>query len=207
MNRAATVSTAAIAASRCKQLNTEVLSISRRAQDKLRMRLGQMRRSCCVRCPDGGEEEILAPAGIDASGTWRTPNPLGAGVVALGEAAAADDIPDVLGHSRARYVGKRVLVSAAVARRSTCCSIWPSWRRAIPRPASFWSCAVRIPVNCLAVSRTMLCPPVERSAVALGNSSSRARSSCAAHHRCSDGPWQRAGDWGGTAQVTAPSTK
>jgi hypothetical protein len=68
-----------------------------------------------VRCPDGGEDEIFARAVIDASGTWRTPNPLGAnGVAVLGENAAAAriayGIPDVLGRARTRYAGKRVLV-------------------------------------------------------------------------------------------------
>ena len=68
-----------------------------------------------VRCPDGGEDEILARAVIDASGTWRTPNPLGAsGVPALGEPSASErityGIPDVLGTARSRYAGKRVLV-------------------------------------------------------------------------------------------------
>jgi hypothetical protein len=58
---------------------------------------------------------VPAEAVIDASGTWRTPNPLGAdGLPALGEAAAADrivyGIPDVLGAKRERYSGKRVLV-------------------------------------------------------------------------------------------------
>jgi thioredoxin reductase len=62
-----------------------------------------------------GEEQILARAVIDASGTYGVPNPLGAsGVLARGEAAAADrihyGIADPLGRDRARYAGKRVLV-------------------------------------------------------------------------------------------------
>jgi len=41
--------------------------------------------------PDGAEERIEASAVIDASGTWRMPNPAGAdGLPALGERAAAD---------------------------------------------------------------------------------------------------------------------
>ena len=64
---------------------------------------------------DGAERRYLASAVIDASGTWTTPNPLGAGgIPAAGEAAAAErivyGIPDVLGDDRARYAGKRVLV-------------------------------------------------------------------------------------------------
>ncbi|MCA1714748.1 MAG: NAD(P)-binding domain-containing protein [Gammaproteobacteria bacterium] len=62
-----------------------------------------------------GEQEILAQAVIDASGTIESPNPLGAsGLPALGEAAAHERIfygmPDVLGAHRQRYAGKRVLV-------------------------------------------------------------------------------------------------
>jgi cation diffusion facilitator CzcD-associated flavoprotein CzcO len=62
-----------------------------------------------------GEEQLLARAVIDASGTYGVPNPLGAsGVLARGEAAAAGrihyGIADPLGRDRARYEGKRVLV-------------------------------------------------------------------------------------------------
>ncbi len=62
-----------------------------------------------------GEQQILARAVIDASGTYGIPNPLGAsGVLAQGEAAVASrihyGIADVLGRDRAMYAGKRVLV-------------------------------------------------------------------------------------------------
>lgn len=62
-----------------------------------------------------GEEDILAQAVIDASGTIETPGPLGAsGLPALGERALADrvfyGIPDVFGAFRQRYAGGRVLV-------------------------------------------------------------------------------------------------
>jgi Pyridine nucleotide-disulphide oxidoreductase len=65
-----------------------------------------------------GEERLLARAVVDASGTYGSPNPLGAGgVPALGERAVADrifyGIPDVLGTGRARYAGRRVLVVGA----------------------------------------------------------------------------------------------
>jgi hypothetical protein len=64
---------------------------------------------------DGVERRYLARAVIDASGTWTTPNPFGAGgLPAAGERAQADRIaygmPDVLGADRIRYAGKRVLV-------------------------------------------------------------------------------------------------
>jgi cation diffusion facilitator CzcD-associated flavoprotein CzcO len=63
-------------------------------------------------------EDILARAVIDASGTWWTPNPLGAaGLPARGEAALAHrihyGIPDVLGAHRNRYLGKTTMVVGA----------------------------------------------------------------------------------------------
>lgn len=63
----------------------------------------------------GSQERILASAVIDASGTWTSPNPLGAGgLPAAGEAERAGRIayriPDILGEDRDRYAGKRVLV-------------------------------------------------------------------------------------------------
>ncbi|MBN9492830.1 NAD(P)-binding domain-containing protein [bacterium] len=64
---------------------------------------------------DGSRESLLARAVIDASGTFSSPNPLGAfGVPAQGEAEAADrifyGIADVLDAQRDRYAGRRVLV-------------------------------------------------------------------------------------------------
>jgi hypothetical protein len=53
---------------------------------------------------------------LDASGTWATPNPLGAaGIPARGERAASGrtryGIPDVLGSDRFRYAHKRIAVA------------------------------------------------------------------------------------------------
>jgi thioredoxin reductase len=67
-----------------------------------------------VETPEG-EERILARAVVDATGSYASPNPLGAGgVPALGERTLADrivyGIPDVLGAERPRYAGRRVLV-------------------------------------------------------------------------------------------------
>jgi hypothetical protein len=60
-------------------------------------------------------QRVLARAVIDASGTWRSPNPAGAsGVPAVGEREAAAriryGIPDVFGRERGRFAGRRVLV-------------------------------------------------------------------------------------------------
>lgn len=58
-----------------------------------------------------GEEQVQASSIIDASGTWLTPNPLGAnGLPALGEHQHRGrlhyGIPDVLGEDRSVYAGK-----------------------------------------------------------------------------------------------------
>ncbi|MFE6871543.1 FAD-dependent oxidoreductase [Kitasatospora sp. NPDC057692] len=69
-----------------------------------------------VEFADGREERVLARAVVDASGTWPTPNPLGAnGLPALGERAAADRIsyrvPDLRDPAvRERYAGRRTAV-------------------------------------------------------------------------------------------------
>lgn len=68
-----------------------------------------------------GAEHIQARAIVDASGTWTGPNPLGGdGVVAIGEADAADRIsyriPDLRDEAvRARYAGKHVVVAGTGA--------------------------------------------------------------------------------------------
>jgi hypothetical protein len=93
-----------------------VIAIARRGYDKMKT-AGRQDAPFVLRiqCPDGGEEQLLAKAVIDASGTWSTPNPLGSdGLPALGEGAAAEQIfygiPDVLDRYRSRYAGKRVVV-------------------------------------------------------------------------------------------------
>jgi thioredoxin reductase len=67
---------------------------------------------------DGAVRTDLARAVIDASGTWATPNPLGAaGLLAAGERENAERIvygmPDVLGRDRATYAGRRTVVIGA----------------------------------------------------------------------------------------------
>lgn len=97
-------------------LNARVIAISRRHVDK--MKDGGRETApfvLHVAYADGDEALIEARAVIDASGTWRQPNPAGAnGLPALGERRHADriayGIPDLLGGQRARYAGKRVMV-------------------------------------------------------------------------------------------------
>jgi thioredoxin reductase len=97
------------------RLNARVLSVARQGFDKMKTS-GRDAAPFVVRVSLAGvEQELLAKAVIDASGTYTRPNPLGnSGVPAIGEAACVDHIrygiPDVLGADRARYAGRRVLV-------------------------------------------------------------------------------------------------
>ncbi|MEW1586948.1 FAD-dependent oxidoreductase [Micromonospora vinacea] len=92
-----------------------VEAISRLGLDRLRT-AGRDTAPFLLRLDDG--DELFARAVIDASGTWRTPNVLGAsGLPARGEADAAAHLehalPDVLGADRGRFVGRHTLVVGA----------------------------------------------------------------------------------------------
>jgi hypothetical protein len=100
------------------RLGTRVLAISREGFDKVKTS-GRDTVPFVIRAErDGLPVEFRASAVIDASGTWSTPNPLGAnGLPAIGEKENRDaiyyGIPDVLGRDRARYAGRRTLVVGA----------------------------------------------------------------------------------------------
>lgn len=97
-------------------LGRRVVAITRRGHDKVKSSgREEAPFELVVRRADGGTERHLARAVIDASGTYRSPNPLGAGGLPVeGEAELGarirHGIPDVLGGERARYAGKRTLV-------------------------------------------------------------------------------------------------
>ncbi|GAA3170151.1 FAD-dependent oxidoreductase [Nonomuraea salmonea] len=93
----------------------KVTAISRLGYDRVRT-AGREQAPFLIRLADGSE--LHARAVIDASGTYATPNVLGAsGLPAHGEADAGDLIdhalPDVLGADRDRYAGRHVLVIGA----------------------------------------------------------------------------------------------
>lgn len=97
------------------RLQTRVLSVARQDHDLMKDGARDDAPFLVRVVGPAGEEEVLARAVIDASGTIETPGTLGAsGLPALGERAAADRIfygmPDVLGAQRRRYAGRRVLV-------------------------------------------------------------------------------------------------
>lgn len=97
------------------QLHTRALAVTRVGQDVMKTQ-GRSTAPFLLRVAGpAGEQDVLASAVIDASGTYLTPNWMGAhGIPALGEidhaAHIAYGIPEVLGRARNRYANKRVLV-------------------------------------------------------------------------------------------------
>jgi hypothetical protein len=99
------------------RLGVAVTAITRQGFDRVRT-AGRDRAPFLLRLSDG--TELLASAVIDASGTWRRPNPLGGnGIAAHGEPEARaagrvfDGMPDVAGTLRDRFAGRTVAVVGA----------------------------------------------------------------------------------------------
>jgi glycine/D-amino acid oxidase-like deaminating enzyme len=94
-----------------------VTAIARQGVDKVRT-AGREDTPFVVRLSTG--DEVAASAVVDASGTWRSPNPLGGnGLTAHGELAARaegrvfDGMPDVTGGLRDQFAGRSVAVVGA----------------------------------------------------------------------------------------------
>jgi thioredoxin reductase len=101
------------------RLHTTVVAVARQNLDKVRSPgRDQLPFQVRIRDNHGQLRDLQARAVLDASGTWTQPNPLGAsGLPALGEPGARARIvyglPDVLGHDRDRYAGRRTVVVGA----------------------------------------------------------------------------------------------
>jgi thioredoxin reductase len=98
------------------ETDARVTAIAREGFDKVKTD-GRERSpfSLAITDRNGSTRRVRARAVIDASGTWSTPNPLGAnGLPAPGEREHPDriayGIPDVLGAATRTYANKRVLV-------------------------------------------------------------------------------------------------
>lgn len=96
--------------------DARVVAVTRVGLDKTRT-AGRAERPFLVRYADatGREHDLLASAVVDASGTWGSPNPVGAGgLPARGEREAGrflvGPLPDVLGADRSRFAGRCTLV-------------------------------------------------------------------------------------------------
>ncbi len=100
------------------ETGARVVGISRRGADKVRSGAREARPFMLVVETANGTRRDSARAVIDASGTWQTPNPLGAGgLAAEGEVECADriayGIPDILGRDRHLYAGRTTLVAGS----------------------------------------------------------------------------------------------
>jgi len=101
------------------RFSTKVVAVTRRAMDRVPSKARDAQPFEIVTAgPEGRQQRFLARAVIDASGTWRAPNPAGAsGVPAQGERECAAriryGIPDVFGAERRRYAGRKVMVIGA----------------------------------------------------------------------------------------------
>jgi thioredoxin reductase len=97
------------------RLGARVVSITRRGYDKMRTSGREDAPFVLRLVTPTGEDVLVARAVIDASGTYGSPNPLGAdGTAAQGEDRVRDRVfygmPEVLGAHRRRYAGRRVAV-------------------------------------------------------------------------------------------------
>lgn len=98
------------------RLSSRVVSVTRRNVDKTKT-AGRSAHPFVIRYEeaDGTQKELDARAVIDATGSWKSPNPVGSsGVEALGERRAANKVfygmPDVVGRDRARFQSRKILV-------------------------------------------------------------------------------------------------
>ncbi|MCV3208116.1 NAD(P)-binding protein [Mesorhizobium sp. YC-39] len=100
------------------ETNARVVAVSRWGADKVPSKGREQKPFMLVVETANGMRRDNARAVIDASGTWRTPNPLGAGgIAAEGEiefgSRIAYGIPDVLGRDRQVYAGRVTLVAGS----------------------------------------------------------------------------------------------
>jgi len=97
------------------ETSARVMAVSRHGVDKVVSKARDTRPFVLSVKSGADVRRDLARAIIDASGTWSTPNPIGAsGLPAIGEAEFRDriayGIPDILGRDRHIYAGKTTLV-------------------------------------------------------------------------------------------------
>lgn len=126
------------------KLDTKVVSVGREGFDKVKS-AGRSEAPFVIRATHGCEAvELRARAVIDATGTWGTPNPVGAsGLQAIGEAEAQSQIsygiPDILGSARSRFEGKRTLVVGAGHSAANALLYLAELARQAPETRLLWS--------------------------------------------------------------------
>ncbi|GIG90657.1 FAD-dependent oxidoreductase [Plantactinospora endophytica] len=127
------------------RLDSRVEAISRVGYDRIRTP-GRESAPFRVRIVNrsGTTSEIAARAVVDASGTWRTPNHLGAdGLPAYGERPGVrhlvTGLPDVLGVDRDRFAGRHTIVVGAGHSATTTLLALGELRTSSPATAVTWA--------------------------------------------------------------------
>ncbi|MCR2803606.1 NAD(P)-binding domain-containing protein [Paenibacillus soyae] len=97
------------------KLNSKVTAVHRKGFDKMKTAGREQAPFIIEYVHEGRTQRLEAASVIDATGTWLTPNPIGAsGNLADGEALHADrityGIPDILGRDRERYAARNIVV-------------------------------------------------------------------------------------------------
>ena len=126
------------------ETNARVTAISRQGVDKVVSHGREIRPFVLAVASKRGVRRDLARAIIDASGTWTTPNPLGAsGLPAVGETEFADriayGIPDILGRDRHLYAGRKTLVVGSGHSAANALLELAQLAEAEPRTSSLWA--------------------------------------------------------------------
>ncbi|WP_207453778.1 FAD-dependent oxidoreductase [Herbiconiux sp. SYSU D00978] len=93
--------------------STRVTAVSRRGMDRTRT-AGRADAPFLLRVETpAGRSSVLARAVIDASGTYSSPNPLGAAGLPVTADGIVHALPDVLGRDREQFAGRHTLVVGA----------------------------------------------------------------------------------------------
>jgi thioredoxin reductase len=126
------------------ETGARVTAISRLGMDKVVSRGREERPFSLSISTANGSRRDLARAVIDASGTWASPNPLGAsGLPADGEAAFVDriayGIPNVVWPHRALYAGRRTLVVGAGHSAANALLDLASLAKNVPSTSAIWA--------------------------------------------------------------------
>ena len=126
------------------ETNARVTAISRQGVDKVVSDGRETRPFVLAVASRKGVRRDLARAILDASGTWTTPNPLGAnGLLAEGEEQLRDriayGIPDILGRHQDLYAGQRTLVVGSGHSAANALLELAQLAEAEPRTSSLWA--------------------------------------------------------------------
>jgi thioredoxin reductase len=155
------------------ETSARVTAISRLGLDKVVSRGREERPFCLSVGTADGSRRDLAWAVIDASGTWASPNPLGAsGLPADGEAEFVDriayGIPDVVGRDRALYAGRMTLVVGAGHSAANALLDLAGLSETVPSTSAIWgqpaaptsraSMAAAMPTSCRHAASLTLTP-------------------------------------------------